>query len=157
MRSYFWSVFGHFSCSENDYLMVAFHRFTISIWFYRAEHNLGVKRGRGSQESDQFKHLSKKIQEVTLNVVITEKNGKKCVRLQLSIPWAQRSFWVKLPLILRILLMNEKFKLLKILLQMTPKNDKMISKYKCFQMNFHEKLLYCVVSGTNFVYTVFVS
>ena len=53
--------------------------------------------------------------------------------------------------------MNEKFKLLKILLQMTPKNDKMISKYTCFQMNFHEKLLYCVVSGTNFVYTVFVS
>ena len=90
-----YGVISHFSCSENDYLIVAFHRFTISIWFYRAEHNGGVKRGNGSQESDQFKHLSKKIQEVTLDVVITKKNGKKYVRLQLSIPWAQRSFWDK--------------------------------------------------------------
>ena len=33
-----------------------------------------------------------KIQEVTSNVVITEKNENQCVILQLSIPGIQRSF-----------------------------------------------------------------
>ena len=41
---------------------------------------------------EQLKHLSKKIQEVTLNVAISKKNGKQYVRLQLSIPRTQWSF-----------------------------------------------------------------
>ena len=39
-----------------------------------------------------MRHLSKKIQEVTLNVAITKKNGKQYVRLQLSIPGTQGAF-----------------------------------------------------------------
>ena len=36
------------------------------------------KNGRGSEELDQLKHLSTKINEVTPNVVTTEKNEKLC-------------------------------------------------------------------------------
>ena len=32
----------------------------------------------------------------------------------------------------------------------------MITKYKWFQINFDKKLIWCTVSGTNFVYIVFV-
>ena len=35
-------------------------------------------------------------------------------------------------------------------------NYKMITKYKWFQINFDKKLIWCTVSGTNFVYIVFV-
>ena len=53
----------------------------------------------------QLKHFSMKIQEFTSNVVITEKNEKQYVRVQLSIPGTQGNFQVKLPLILMVLLM----------------------------------------------------
>ena len=39
-----------------------------------------------------MKHLSTKIQKVTSNVVITEKNEKQYFRLQLSIPETQGLF-----------------------------------------------------------------
>ena len=44
------------------------------------------KKGKDTKELDQLKHLSTKIQEVTKNVAITEKNEKQYVRLQLIIP-----------------------------------------------------------------------
>ena len=44
------------------------------------------KKGKGTKELDQLNHLSTKIQEVTKNVAITEKNEKQYVRLQLIIP-----------------------------------------------------------------------
>ena len=40
--------------------------------------------GKDTRELEQLKHLSTKIQEVTSNVAITEKNEKQHGRLQLS-------------------------------------------------------------------------
>ena len=46
--------------------------------------NMMKQKGRGTKELEQFmKHLSTKIQEVTSNVAVTEKNEKQYVRLQL--------------------------------------------------------------------------
>ena len=44
------------------------------------------------QELEQLKPFSKKIQEFTLNIAITEKNEKQYVRLQLSILGTQEAF-----------------------------------------------------------------
>ena len=49
-------------------------------------------REEGTKELEQLKHLSTKIQEVTSNVVISEKNEIQYVKLQLSIPEAQETF-----------------------------------------------------------------
>ena len=50
------------------------------------------QKGKGYQILEQLKYLSTKIQEVISNVVITEKNEKQYVRLQLSIPGTQEAF-----------------------------------------------------------------
>ena len=52
------------------------------------------QKGKGTKELEQLKLLSMKIQKVTLNVAIAEKNEKHYVRLQLSI---------KFPLMLMVL------------------------------------------------------
>ena len=48
--------------------------------------------GRGAKELEQLKHLSTKILESTTNVMITKKNEKQYIRLQLSIPGTQGAF-----------------------------------------------------------------
>ena len=48
--------------------------------------------GKDTKEFEQLKHLSTKIQEVTSNVAITEKNEKQHGRLQLSIQGTQGAF-----------------------------------------------------------------
>ena len=57
----------------NDYFMVATHHFTISILFYRAQHN-DRKKGKGYQGIRAIEALSMKIRELTSNVAITKKN-----------------------------------------------------------------------------------
>ena len=54
---------------------VAIHRFTIPIWLYCLIW-WQSKKGRGTKELEQLKHLSLKIQEVASIVAITVKNEK---------------------------------------------------------------------------------
>ena len=51
------------------------------------------QKGKDTTELDQLKHFSTKIQEVTSNVAITEKNEKQYVKLQLSIPETLRGLF----------------------------------------------------------------
>ena len=72
---------------ENDFFYGGYsslHNFHLIIWRRKKE--------KGSEELDQLEHLSTKIQEVTSDVAITEKNEKQYVRLQLIIPGTQGAF-----------------------------------------------------------------
>ena len=56
------------------------------------------QKGKGTKELEELKHLSMKIQKVTLNVATTQKNEKHCVSLQLI---------TKFPLMLMVLVMTQ--------------------------------------------------
>ena len=60
-------------------------------------------------KSEQLKNLSMKIQEVTSNVAITEKNEKQCVKqtIQLHIQAPKQHFQIKLPQIMMVSQMNQ--------------------------------------------------
>ena len=63
--------------------MVTLFEMIISSWWLvfissRFSHLIYIKKGSGTKQLEQRKHLSAKIQEVISSIVITEKNEKLC-------------------------------------------------------------------------------
>ena len=66
--------------SEMVILWLLFIASQFSIDYIAQQYNDEAKKGSGTKELEQLKLLSTKIQEVTSNVTITEKNEKQYTR-----------------------------------------------------------------------------